>query len=73
MVEVRNNELTETVRERAEERADTARQELGEVVIDATGRYFPEAVKQRRRRDVASGFVVGAMVGFLLRYAIGER
>lgn len=60
------------VREGAEQQADTARRELGDIVIDATDEYFPEAVRERRRRDVASGFLVGVMVGFLVRYVLGE-
>lgn len=64
--------LTQTIREEAEQQAGTARRELGELVVDATGEYFPEAVRQRRRKDVASGFVVGVMVGFLVRYVLGE-
>ena len=71
--ESRRERFTETARERAGRQADSARRELGEIVIDATDEYFPEAVRQRRRRDVASGFVVGLMVGFLVRYAFGER
>lgn len=63
----------ETVRTRAEEQADTAREELGEVVVEATSRYFPEAVMRRRRRDVAGGFVAGAAVGFLIRHFASER
>lgn len=73
MMEVRNSQLTEAMRERAEEQADSARQELGEIVTDATGRYFPEAVRERRRRDVAAGFLAGVVFGFVLRYAVGER
>lgn len=68
MLQSTRDEFTETVRAEADRQADLARQELGEIVIDATGKYFPEAVKQRRRRDVASGFVLGALVGFLIRY-----
>ena len=60
----------ERVREGAGVQADTARRELGEIVLDATDEYFPEAVRKRRRRDVASGFVVGVMVGFLVRYVV---
>ncbi len=64
--------FAETIREGAGRQADSARRELGEIVIDATDEYFPEAVRRRRRRDVASGFVVGVMVGFLARYVISE-
>lgn len=71
--ESRRERFTETIREGAGRQADSARRELGEIVIDATDEYFPEAVRKRRRRDVASGFVVGLMVGFLVRYAFGER
>ena len=71
--ESKRERFTETIREGAGRQADSARKELGEIVIDATDEYFPEAVRQRRRRDVASGFVVGLMVGFLVRYAFGER
>lgn len=68
----RAERFTETIREGAERQADTARRELGEIVIDATGEYFPEAVKKRRRRDVASGLAVGLVVGYLVRYALAE-
>lgn len=71
--ESRKERFTETIREGAGRQADSARRELGEIVIDATDEYFPEAVRQRRRRDIASGFVVGLMIGFLVRYAFGER
>jgi ElaB/YqjD/DUF883 family membrane-anchored ribosome-binding protein len=60
------------VREGAEHQADTARRELGEIVLDASDEYFPEAVRQRRRRDVASGLVLGLLVGYLVRYAFAE-
>lgn len=72
MVQINKDQFTETVRAEADRQADLARQELGEIVIDATGKYFPEAIKQRRRRDIASGFVVGALVGFLIRYLVSD-
>lgn len=73
MVEVKKDQLRETLKHEAERQADTARQEVGEIVVDATGRYFPEAVRVRRRRDIASGFLVGVIVGFVARYLVGER
>lgn len=73
MVKNKKEQFAETVKEKAERQADTARQEVGEVVIDATGKYFPKAVRRRRRRDIASGFALGAIVGFLVRFALGER
>lgn len=73
MIEVTKERFAEAVREEAERRTDAARRELGEVVIDVTDEYFPEAVRRRRRRDIASGFALGAIVGFLVRYAVGER
>jgi len=72
MVEERRENLIETIRRKAEQEADTKRQEVGEIVIDATDDYFPEAVKRRRRRDVASGFVLGVLVGFAVRYVVGR-
>lgn len=68
MANNRTERFTESIREGAERQADTARRELGEIVIDATGEYFPEAVRKRRRKDVASGLAVGLIVGFLARY-----
>lgn len=73
MIKQTNEDFVETIRERAEEEADATRHEVGGIVIDATGEYFPEAVKRRRRRDIASGFVLGALVGFLVRHVVGER
>ena len=72
MADTRADQFRETIREGAAQQADTARRELGEIVIDATGEYFPEAVRKRRRRDVASGMVLGLLVGYLVRYAFGE-
>lgn len=66
-------QFTEAVKRKAELQADSARQEVGEAVFDATDKYFPQAVRRRRRRDVASGVVLGLLVGFLIRYVIGER
>lgn len=71
--ETMKNELIELARKEAEVRADKTRREVGDIVVDKMGEYFPEAVNKRRRRHIASGFVVGVLVGFLARYAIGER
>lgn len=67
------NEFVESVRAEAELRADRTRRELGEIVAEKMGEYFPEATRRRRRRDIASGVVLGVIVGFLVRYVIEER
>lgn len=72
MVDSRTTRFTETVRSEAAEQADTARQELGEVVLDVTDDIFPEAAMKRRRRDFVGGFVLGVATGFLVRHALGE-
>ncbi|MFB6183384.1 MAG: hypothetical protein ABEI96_02410 [Haloarculaceae archaeon] len=83
MMEDVKRELTETVRQEAqrrarkgraelEHRADEGRQELGQHLLGLTEEYFPEAVRQRRRRDVAGGFVAGAAVGFAVRHLLRD-
>ncbi|MDG5775346.1 hypothetical protein VB773_10715 [Haloarculaceae archaeon H-GB2-1] len=72
MMEDVSQQLRETMRAEAGRRADTARKELGERVMDATGDYFPEAVRRRRRRDVAGGLVMGVAIGFLARHVLGR-
>lgn len=76
-------ELTETVREEAqrraengrrqlENRADEGRKELGSHLVSLTEEYFPEAVRRRRRRDVAGGFFAGVVVGFVVRHILRD-
>lgn len=67
------SEFVESTKKEAGERADRTRQEFGDVVVEKVGEYFPEAVQKRRRRNIASGFVLGVLVGFLVRYVVGER
>lgn len=73
VVEDTKTRFTEAVKAEAERHAETTRHELGEIVIETTEEYFPEAVQRRRRRDIASGVALGMVLGFLLRYVIGER
>jgi hypothetical protein len=72
MMEDVSQQLRESMRAEATRRADSARRELGERVIDATDDYFPEAVRQRRRRDIAGGMVIGLAVGFFARHLLGR-
>lgn len=60
-------QLRQAVMDEAERSAETTRQELGDLVYEATGRYFPKAVKRRRRRNMAMGFLIGLGVGVLVR------
>lgn len=62
-------QLRELAGERAGKQAESAKHEVGEIVIDATGEYFPEEVKARRRRDMARGFAAGLGLGIALGYA----
>lgn len=71
MTEVRKR-IRELAKEGAEKRAESAKQEVGEIVIDATGEYFSEEVKARRRRDMARGFAVGFGAGVALHYAMSR-
>ena len=73
MMDDTRDRFADTIREGAEKQAVTARRELGDIVIDVTDEYFPEAVRKRRRRDVASGAIAGVIVGYLVRYVVGER
>ena len=66
-------EAITTVKDQAERQADTARKELGEVAVDVTDRYFPEAASHRRRRHVAAGAAIGGAIGFLVGYLLGRR
>lgn len=72
-VEEIKDEIRKTARKEAAVRADKTRQEVGDIVVDKLGEYFPEAVAKRRRRHVASGFVLGVLVGLLVQYIVGER
>lgn len=62
--------LRELVKEEAEKQAESAKHEVGELVIDATGEYFPEKVQARRRRDIARGFAIGFGAGVACSYVM---
>lgn len=62
--------LREMAKERAEKQAESAKHEVGEIVLDATGEYFAEEMKARRRRVMARGFVAGVGFGVVLGYAM---
>lgn len=70
------DDIVTQVKDRAKEEAsrqvDNVKQDVGPRVVDATEEYFPEETKERRRRDMVRGFLVGVGVGFLLRYALGR-
>lgn len=59
-------------RQELERRADEGRRELGTVMVDLTEEYFPEAVRRRRRRDVAGGFLAGAVAGYVIRHLLRD-
>lgn len=71
---VTNSETGDMVRERAragaERQAESARHELGRMVVDAVEEYFPEETKDRRRRIARRAFFAGIAVGFVLGNAI---
>lgn len=83
MVEVKSDRFAETARTEAERvmgeaerRAEGARADLGEALLDAAGEYFPEAARARRRRDLATGAAAGAAVGAgigFLAASLGRR
>lgn len=64
--------LKEAAKKEAERKKATAKHELGRAVLDVTDEYFPEEVRDRRRRDMARGFLAGAAIGLLLRSLIRE-
>lgn len=72
MLERTRDRLREMAKEEAEKQAETAKHEVGEIVIDATDQYFPDEVKARRRRDIARGFLVGVGTGVALHYALSR-
>lgn len=65
-------QLRELAKEEAGKQAESAKHDVGEIVIDATGEYFPEEMKARRRRDMARGFAVGFGTGVALHYAMSR-
>lgn len=65
-------QFRELAKEQAGKQAESAKHEVGEIVIDATGEYFPEEMKARRRRDMARGFAFGLGVGVALHYAMSS-
>lgn len=73
VVEETRDRFTEAVKTEAERRAETTRQEFGEVVIELTDEYFPEAVQRRRRRDIVSGFALGFVAGIFFRYVVRKK
>lgn len=64
--------LREAAKQRAEKQAETARHEVGGIVLDATYEYFAKEMRARRRRDVARGFVAGVGLGVAVGYAMGR-
>jgi len=60
-------------RERAGERGQLVRHEVGERMFDLMADYFPEEYAARRRNELARAFGAGLAVGFLgrelVRYA----
>ena len=60
----------ELAKEQAGKQAKSAKHEVGEIILDATGEYFEEEMKARRRRDMARGFAMGVGVGFVLRHVM---
>lgn len=71
MAEARKR-LKELAKEEAGKQAESAKHEMGEIIIDATGEYFPREMKARRRRDMARGFAAGFGIGIALHYAISR-
>lgn len=71
MLDDTSDRLRELAKERAGEQAKTAKHEVGEMVVDATGEYFPEEVRARRRRDMMRGFAMGVGAGMVLTYLMG--
>ena len=63
----------ERLREEVDDRRSKTKAELGEIAVEVVEEYFPETVMKRRRRDLASGFLLGAIAGFLVRHALSRR
>lgn len=53
--------------------AESAKREMGEIIIDATGEYFPHEMRARRRRDMARGFAIGVGAGVAAHYAMSRH
>lgn len=64
--------LRELAKEGGRKQAESAKHEFGEIVIDATGEYFPEEMKARRRRNMARGFALGFGAGVAVHYAMSR-
>jgi len=71
---VTDSDTGDRVKERArigaERQAETAKHEIGRMVVDAVEEYFPEETRGRRRRIARRAFFAGLAVGFLLGNAI---
>lgn len=72
MLESSRSEASERAKVAAQRRADDAREEFGRMAFDALEEYFPEQAKERRREDGMRLFLVGLVVGFLLRSVLGR-
>ncbi len=60
-------QYTERVKRRAQVEADRRgeqwREQLGDVVVDATKEYFPEQYRRRQRKRLGAAFVGGLATG----------
>lgn len=59
-------------REKVQQRADRAKEELGRRTFERLEEYFPEQARARRRQNGARAFLVGVAVGILLRHLAGR-
>lgn len=71
---VTNSDTGDLVKERAmmsaERGAESAKHELGRMVVDAVEEYFPEETKDRRRRVARRAFFAGMALGLFLGAAL---
>lgn len=68
MMEDTTTRMKATAETEAKRRAEAAKRELGDLILDATEDYFPAHVKQRRRRTLAKGFLLGIATALLAIY-----
>lgn len=66
----KTDEVTQRAKAQVGEKAESARERMGEQVVEWTKETFPEQYQAQRRKDAATAFGIGVVVGAVVRSAL---